>query len=86
MTAQTPQPDEEPTFVDVLKRLDTLTARVEKLSSELDTLKKNSEQAEKWEARTWDIVKWAVGLAAALSISAAVSLLGIVIRGAFNAT
>ncbi len=77
----TPQPEREPTLADVIRRLDDITAELEKRDQWQDRV---SQQTEKWQDRTWDAVKWAIGLSSALSISAAVALLGLVIRAALK--
>jgi hypothetical protein len=79
--ATTPRPDKEPTLADVIRRLDEITADLEKREQWQN---KVSLQTEQWQDRTWDAVKWAIGLSAALSISAAVGLLGLVIRAALK--
>ena len=58
-------------------RLDRIEAVLEKLSEELGQMR--SEQT-KGEDRTWDVVKWVGGISAGLSISAAVALVGLIIR------
>jgi hypothetical protein len=77
----TPQPEREPTLADVIRRLDEITADLEKREQWQD---RASQQTEQWQDRTWDAVKWAIGLSSALSISAAVALLGLVIRAAIK--
>jgi hypothetical protein len=77
----TPQPEREPTLADVIRRLDEITADLEKREQWQDRV---SQQTEQWQDRTWDAVKWAIGLSSALSISAAVALLGLVIRAALK--
>jgi hypothetical protein len=80
MTA-TPQPEREPTLTDVIRRLDEITADLEKREQWQDRV---SQQTEQWQDRTWDAVRWAIGLSSALSISAAVALLGLVLRAAMK--
>lgn len=43
-------------------------------------MREDQDRGRKWEDRTWDVVKWVGGISAALSISAAIALVGIVIR------
>ena len=75
-------------------RLDRIEATLEKLSDDLTQMREDQAQmradqtqmredqdrGRKWEDRTWDVVKWVGGISAALSISAAIALVGIVIR------
>jgi hypothetical protein len=42
------------------------------------------EQTDKWQDRTWDVIKWVGGLSAGLSISAAIAILGLAIRAAIK--
>jgi len=59
-------PDKEPTLQD--------------LADKLDRLAKDLEQTQKWNDRTWDVIKWVGGISAGLAISASIALVGIVIR------
>lgn len=59
-------PDSEPTLQD--------------LADKLDRLAQELEQSQKWQDRTWDVIKWVGGISAGLSISAAIALVGLVIR------
>jgi hypothetical protein len=54
-------------------KLDAVTADVEHLVSD-------TENVRQWEDQTWDVIKWVGGISAALSISAAIALVGLVIR------
>lgn len=65
-TNQPERPDNDPTLRDLADKLDRLT---EELA-----------QTQKWQDRTWDVVKWVGGISAGLSISAAIALVGIVLR------
>lgn len=65
-TAMTSTPDKEPTLQD--------------LADKLDRLAKDLEQTQKWNDRTWDVIKWVGGISAGLAISASIALVGIVIR------
>ena len=56
----------EPTLQDLADKLDRLTTELE--------------QTQKWNDRTWDVVKWVGGISAGLAISASIALVGIVIR------
>ncbi len=44
----------------------------------------DQDRGRKWEDRTWDVVKWVGGISAGLSISAAVALVGLIIRLGLN--
>ena len=75
-------------------RLDRIEAVLEKLSEELGQMRSEQTQmrskqtqmsddqdrGRKGEDRTWDVVKWVGGISAGLSISAAVALVGLIIR------
>ncbi|MFH7244267.1 MAG: hypothetical protein ACHWZW_15630 [Spirulina sp.] len=75
-------------------RLDRIEATLEKLVDELgqmraeqgqmraeqDQMRAEQDRGRKWEDRTWDVIKWVGGISAALSISAAIALVGLVIR------
>ncbi len=50
------------------------------LKSEVHDLNKELSQTQKWQDRTWDVVKWVGGISAGLSISAAIALFGIIIK------
>ncbi|WP_019499289.1 hypothetical protein [Pseudanabaena sp. PCC 6802] len=84
----------EPTLLDVIQRLDKLNTEFDKLNTEFDKFstefdKLNTEvehfskelgQTQKWQDRTWDVVKWVGGISAGLSISAAIALVGLLLR------
>lgn len=78
----TPQPDREPTLTDVIRRLDAITRDIDKLTADFGTLTTELEQTQKWQDRTWDVVKWVGGISAGLAISAAIALVGIVLKTA----
>lgn len=61
-------------------RLDRIEANLERLSDKLDRMATEAESGRKWEDRTWDVIKWVGGISAGLSISAAIALVGLVIR------
>jgi hypothetical protein len=56
----------EPTLQDLADKLDRLTTELE--------------QTQRWNDRTWDVVKWVGGISAGLAISASIALVGIVIK------
>ena len=79
----TTNPDREPTLADLAEKLDKLTADVENLSrlpADVENLGTELSQTQKWQDRTWDVVKWVGGISAGLAISAAIALVGIVLR------
>ena len=47
---------------------------------EQNEMRSEQDRGCKWEDRTWDVIKWVGGISAALSISAAIALVGLVIR------
>jgi len=61
-------------------RLDRIEASLEKLTDEFAQMRQEQERKQKWEDRTWDVVKWVGGISAGLSISAAIALVGLIIR------
>ncbi len=67
-----------------LAQLNNVTMRVDSdlkdTGSKLYELSKELNQTQKWQDRTWDVVKWVGGISAGLSISAAIALVGLVIR------
>jgi hypothetical protein len=66
-------PDREPTLRDLSDKLDKLTA-------DLEETQRFQKQAQQWQDRTWDVIKWVGGISAGLAISASIALVGIVIR------
>jgi hypothetical protein len=50
------------------------------LADKLDRLTTELEQTQRWNDRTWDVVKWVGGISAGLAISASIALVGIVIK------
>lgn len=84
----------EPTLRDLAEKLDKLSSDVGKLSGDVDKLtvdvgkltgdvgKLTGElaQTQKWQDRTWDVVKWVGGISAGLAISASIALVGIVLK------
>ncbi len=67
----------EPTLQDVLDE-------ISEIRKELAQTKQIQEQSQKWQDRTWDVVKWVGGISAGLSISAAIALVGLSIRFALT--
>jgi len=57
-----------------------LKSDVTGLKSEVHDLNKELGQTQKWQDRTWDVVKWVGGISAGLSISAAIAFVGLLIR------
>jgi hypothetical protein len=85
----TNDPQREPTLADIVTQLEKLTNEVSLLgqqskltTDEVSRLSKDRDQSQKWQDRTWDVVKWVGGISAALSISAAIALVGLFIREA----
>lgn len=71
----------------VLERIDRseesfkiVLGRLDRIYTELKDLTKELGQTQKWQDRTWDVIKWVGGISAALSISAAIALVGLLIR------
>jgi hypothetical protein len=76
----TPSPKPEPTLQDVLDRLTTLSTELDEVKHSQDEMRRNQEQGQQWQDRTWDVVKWVGGISAGLAISASIALVGIVLR------
>ena len=53
---------------------------IDKLTNDISRTRQDLDLSLKWQDRVWDVVKWVGGISAALSISAAIALVGIVIR------
>jgi hypothetical protein len=51
-----------------------------RMAEDQTRMAEDQNQGRKWEDRTWDVIKWVGGISAALSISAAIALVGLVIR------
>lgn len=83
MQSQTPLPFEQ----QVLDRLDRIDADIKELrtdlkevKTEVGVIKTDSALNQKWQDRTWDVVKWVGGISSALAISAAIALVGLLFR------
>jgi hypothetical protein len=64
-----------------LDQLDTkFNTEFSKLNTEVEHFSKELGQTQKWQDRTWDVVKWVGGISAGLSISAAIALVGLLLR------
>jgi hypothetical protein len=60
--------------------IDRRSAKIDAVTAAVDRLVSDTENGRKWEDRTWNVIKWVRGISAALSISAAIALVGLVIR------
>ena len=78
---------------DIAETVQGLADKIDRLTDELTETRKDLEQSQKWQDRTleqtqrwqdrtWDVIKWVGGISAGLSISAAIALVGIVLRAA----
>ena len=78
-----------PNGEDRLDRIEALVERnseaISKLTDDISRTRQDLDLALKWQDPVWDVVKWVGGISAALSISAAIALVGIVIRLALTA-
>jgi hypothetical protein len=63
-----------------LEILSQIKEEIKEIKQELKDLAKDQEQSQKWQDKTWDVLKWVGGISAGLSISAAIALVGIVLR------
>ena len=62
------------------KRLERNDLTLRDLADKLDRLTEELAQAQKWQDRTWVVVKWVGGISTGLSISTAIALVSIVLR------
>lgn len=67
--------------------VDRLSAQFDRVRDDLtrvdvkiSRLATDNESGRKWEDRTWDVVKWAGGISAGLSISAAIAVVGLLVK------
>lgn len=51
-----------------------------RLDQDVRLLKEELQQTQKWQDRTWDVVKWVGGISAGLAVSASIALVGLVFR------
>jgi FtsZ-binding cell division protein ZapB len=65
---------------DLDRKFEGLDRKFEGLDRKFEDLAKDQEQSQKWQDKTWDVLKWVGGISAGLSISAAIALVGIVLR------
>lgn len=73
----TAAPNQEPTLADVLREISQIKTDVAEIRKDLDRM-------DKWQDRTWDVLKWVGGISAALAISASIALVGIVLKYALS--
>ncbi len=62
------------------EKLDRIEAALEQLDKDVQTLQTELQQSQKWQDRTWDVVKWVGGISAGLAVSASIALFGLVFR------
>jgi archaellum component FlaC len=62
------------------EKVEDLDRKFEGLDRKFEDLAKDQEQSQKGQDKTWDVLKWVGGISAGLSISAAIALVGIVLR------
>ncbi|MEY3299310.1 MAG: hypothetical protein RLZZ597_2570 [Cyanobacteriota bacterium] len=74
----------EATLEKVVDELGQLREGQKQLRDEQSKMRDEQDRGRAWEDRTWDVIKWVGGISAALSISAAVALVGLVIRLALS--
>ena len=66
------------TFSFILER--SSRSEQSEIRREQNEMRSDQDRGRKWEDRTWDVIKWVGGISAALSTSAAIALVGLVIR------
>lgn len=84
----------EPTLRDLADKIDNLSADLSHLQTDVSQLKTDVSQlktdvsnmqtelnqTQKWQDRTWDVIKWVGGISAGLAISASIALVGLFIK------
>ena len=63
----------EPTLADIRKE-------ISKLRDEVKDIRKELGQPQKWQDRTWDVLKWVGAISAGFSVCAAIALVGLLLR------
>lgn len=63
----------EPTLADILKEISKLRDEVKDIGKELG-------QIQKWQDRTWDVIKLIGSISTGLSVSTAIALVGLLLR------
>lgn len=58
--------------------------KVDRLDKDVNLLKEELQQSQRWQDRTWDVVKWVGGISAGLAVSAAIALVGLVLKFAVS--
>ncbi len=59
---------------------------VEGLKINVNDLTKELGATQKWQDRTWDVIKWVGAISAGLSISASIGIVGILVRAIITGT
>ena len=77
MADANPEPALQEALQDLNDKLDKLTVELEQTQKWQD---RTWDQTQKWQDRTWDVIKWVGGISAGLAISAAIALVGIVLK------
>ncbi len=64
----------EPTLRDLADKIDNIATDVSQLKTDVSNMKTEINQTQKWQHRTWDVIKWVGGISAGLAISASIAL------------
>lgn len=67
-------------------KVNNLEAKVDNLETKVDNLESDLSQTQRWQDRTWDVVKWVGGISAGLAVTSAVGLVGLFLRLALLTT
>ncbi len=70
---------------EISKQLSQTNRELSHTNTELSQTNKELSQTQKWNDRSWDVIKWVGGISAGLSISAAIALFGILLKIATEA-
>jgi len=70
---------------EITKELSQTNRELSQTNGELSQTNRELSQTQKWNDRSWDVIKWVGGISAGLSISAAIALVGILLKIATEA-
>lgn len=73
-------PDQEPTNTQLLQEIQAIRALLTQQDERITEQGKDLERQDKWQDRTWDVIKWVGGIAVGLAISASIAIIGILIE------
>lgn len=59
-----------------------ITGELAQMKGQSALMSEELAQTQKWNDRTWDVIKWVGGISAGLAVSASIALVGIVLKSA----